>query len=85
MTSRDFGTSALHDVDMGGTPIQMHAGRVGVANPAQPLGAGTAPGLPVTARVGVVRLAVLVLALHVLNGGASIPSVSSSQAGRLDP
>jgi hypothetical protein len=70
---------------MSGTPSHMHAGRVGVANPAQLAGAGTAPGLLATARVGVVGPAVLASALHLLNGGASIPGASSSQAGRLDP
>jgi hypothetical protein len=85
MTSRDFRTSALHDVDMAGMPIHMHAGRVGVANPAQPLDAYTAFGLQVTAGVGTVGSAVVALALRVLNGGASILDAWSSRAGRLDP
>jgi hypothetical protein len=85
MRSRDFSTSALHDVDMAGMPIHMHAGRVGVANPAQLLDAYTASGLQVTAGVGAVGSALVALALRVLNGGASILDGSSSQAGTLDP
>ena len=53
MTSRDFRTSALHDVDMAGMPVHIAAGRVGGANEAQLLDADTASGLQETPGLGV--------------------------------
>jgi hypothetical protein len=84
MRSRDLRTSALHDVDMAGTPIHIHAGQVGIANPVLLFGVDTASGPEVTVGMSV-GSAVLALAPYVLSGAASILDASSSQAGRLDP
>jgi hypothetical protein len=84
MTSRDFRTSALHDVDMAGMPVHIAAGRVGGANEAQLLDVDTASGLQGTPGWGVVGSAVLALALYALNDDTLTPDAFSSQAGRLD-
>jgi hypothetical protein len=81
MRSRDFSTSALHDVDMAGMPIHIAAGRVSVADRAQLLGVTTASGLRGRAGVGVVGAAVLALALYSLNGDALILDASSPESG----
>jgi hypothetical protein len=85
MRSRDFKTSALHDVDMAGMPIHIAAGRLGGANQAQLLDVDTPSGLQGRPGVGVVGSAVLAVAPYALNGGASMLDVWSSQAGRADP
>jgi hypothetical protein len=74
MTSRDFRTSALHDVDMAGMPV----------HEAQLLDVDTASGLQGTPGLGVVGSAVLALALYALNDDTLTPDALSSQAGRLD-